>query len=168
METTDKKQDSNKKSKKFGSPFIAVASVLVFVGVVFALLVVSGRIGVTFNESTETAVVQNEVCGTDKIERYNEILGAQGVNVEELAGFSQQLLDEDESSEDPNCLFMMAQGFAFAGETDKAADAFKRLQALEDSTGNYASGKINSLTGLRDLSAVADPGDFETTSEGSW
>lgn len=146
---------------------IFLLSVLLILAVLIGVLLITQRLTILVKSPNERVIVQQEVCGYESIDGYNALYNSGNINTDALSRFVAELPEEAKESSDPNCLFMLAHSLALSGSTEESAIFFNRLESLGDE-GIYASGKINSLMSLRNLSAIADPGDYELTEEGKW
>lgn len=168
MENNQKPEPKNK--QRPGSSLLVklgLAMVALFLIIIFGLWL-NGNLVITFKDPSQAVVIREEICGDDIINEYNDILNSQSVDTERLLDFSQSLNENYGNSDDPTCLFIIAQGLAYSAQADDAAQVYEKLKSLEQSNGQYASGRINSLSGLRDLSAIADPAEVELNEDGSW
>jgi hypothetical protein len=163
-------ENENKKGGKVMRKALFILPIVIAVALVAGVVfwIASGRMSVVFKNPNQIIILRENVCGPDQVNQYNELLGSQSINVEELSNFTQQLYDEHTDSSDPNCLFMIAQGSALTGNAEQSTSVLERLTVIEETEGVYASGSINTLTSIRDLTGAVNASDIEPTAEGSW
>ena len=140
---------------------VAVVAILIVGAIAVAVLMARNTLQVTFGEQDSTSSQQHDVCGKDMIGRYNTVMGSTKMDANKLTSLTKEITGNASYVDDADCLFIIAQGSAFAGQTTQAKDAYDRLKTQSESGDGYASGSINTLTSLRELSVIV--GDVKAT-----
>lgn len=163
-------EHENEKSERASGNGLLQKTIFLIVGLLLLTVVflfVNGNFVLTLKNPNQEVVLREKTCGDDIISEYNKILSSETIDIDNLMTFSQSLNENQGNSEDPNCLFIIAQGLGFSGQTEASSEAFKKLRELEESSNIYASGSIESLTSLNGLSVIVDPVDVELNREAS-
>lgn len=130
-----------------------LVGVFVVVVVVGVLGVVTGYAYAGVKAPAQLAVLNANVCRQSDVEKYNSLTSATNGQAGDRTAFIKSIKDRHGYDADATCVFMLAQSYIMAKDTDSARTMVDTLHKLADK-GNYADPRLVDLTSLNQLDAT--------------